>query len=103
MSSLFQELEGETCILYSAGVFTECAVYTRNHSELFAKAGSGFIRLNTDGSTSKSKYRLDTLTIASLHKDPFGRLLTTAGRNTKPLTSQPKYLAYDKEPTNGND
>jgi hypothetical protein len=83
MAGLFQELEGETCILVSQGVFIECRVFTRNQGELFAKLGRGFVRLYANGTTSQSKARLDTLTVYPLHKDSFGKLYNAAGDKTK--------------------
>ena len=96
MPGLFQELEGETCILVSMGVYTECRVYTRSQGELFAKSGGGFVRLYADGATSRSKYRIDTLTIDKLYRDTFGKLFNQPGETVTPLTEQPKYLLLAK-------
>ena len=74
MPGLFQEVDGETCILISGGTYIECAVYSRNHGELFAKLGRGFVRLYANGATSQSKARLDTLTVYPLYKDSLGKL-----------------------------
>jgi len=95
MSGLFQELEGETCILLNAGVFTECTVYTRSEGELFAKSSSGFIRLYASGATSKSKYRIDTLTISTLYVNTFGHLFHRGSPGLKSLPGQPNYLTHE--------
>ena len=42
-------------LLESAGVFKVAAVYTFEDDTLFAKHGSGFIRLKANNQTSKSK------------------------------------------------
>lgn len=73
--SLFQEIEGEVAILVNNGVYKQTPLYKRA-GYLYAKLGSGFIRLLYDGSTSVAKVRLETITWSSglLGKDALGRL-----------------------------
>ena len=85
---LFTQLEGDAAILVSKGVYKQVPLYARD-GVIYAKANGGFIKLNTDGSTSKSDHRLDTLAIeAPLYKGPFGWLRTSGGNGAKPLGSQ---------------
>lgn len=73
---LFQEVEGEAAVLIENGVYKQVPVFKRN-GYLYAKIGSGFVRLYEDGSTTKSKCRLDTLTWgdpATLGRDSLGKL-----------------------------
>jgi hypothetical protein len=58
--SYFTELTGDHAILFVNGVYTQVQLYTRNQ-ELFAKHGQGFVRLNSDYSTSKPKLKLESL------------------------------------------
>lgn len=41
----FTRVEGATCILKSAGIYTQADIYTYN-GHLFAKRGSGFVMLH---------------------------------------------------------
>ena len=70
----FKELEGDAAILSASGVYIQAPLFTRN-GYLFAKVSGGFVKLGTDGSTSKAKLRLEELiTNAPLFRDKFGRL-----------------------------
>ncbi len=72
--SLFKEIEGDSAVIYSAGVFKQVPLYTRN-GFLFAGAFGGFIRLKADGSTSKPSVKLDHIEIEQgLYQDRLGRL-----------------------------
>jgi hypothetical protein len=76
--SFFKEVEGEAAVLVENGVFRQVPLYTRD-GFIFAKVGSnGFVRLMADGSTTKSKLRLDFMSWGSwpLYKDRIGRLCT---------------------------
>lgn len=73
---LFQEIEGEAAVIVEGGVYKQVPVYKRN-GYLYAKVGGGFIRLYADGSTTKPKARLETLTwenYDTLGKDAIGKL-----------------------------
>lgn len=71
---LFVESEGDVAILASGGKYFQVPVYTRN-GFLYAKVGGGFVKLMSDGSTTVSKMRLDTLSFeGDLAADPMGRL-----------------------------
>lgn len=74
--NFFQQIEGEACIIIDRGVFKQVDLYERG-GELFAKLGGGFIRLMSDGSTTKSNARLDAISFESLGRDHIGRLCRT--------------------------
>lgn len=59
--SLFSEVTGEVAIIIDGGVYKQVPLYIR-YGRLYAQVGSGFIKLQRDGSTSKPKVRLETLT-----------------------------------------
>lgn len=89
---LFKELEGDVAILIENGVYKQVPLYTRN-GYLFAKIGSGFVRIMADGSTTKAKTRLDTLmTELPLLKDSMGRLCTSDVEGAKALDDRSKTL-----------
>lgn len=72
--SFFKQIEGEAAILVSNGVYLQVDLYSRA-GYLYAKYGTGFVRLMRDGSTTKAKLRLDTMTwTGSLCADSLGRL-----------------------------
>lgn len=56
--SFFKEVEGEAAVLVIGGVYSQVPLYTRD-GYLYAKYGSGFVRLMADGATTKAKLRLD--------------------------------------------
>jgi len=84
--NFFQQIEGEACIIIDRGVFKQVDLYERG-GELFAKLGGGFIRLMSDGSTTKSNARLDAISFDALGRDHIGRLCRTDTRvaGIKPL------------------
>ena len=59
--SLFQIIENEQAILSNAGLYIQTDLYKLD-GVLYAKLGSGFVRLYADSSTSKPKVRLVRLT-----------------------------------------
>lgn len=74
--SFFQQVEGEAAVLVENGVYRQCDIYTRD-GYLYAKVGSGFVRLMADGSTTKSRLRLDFMSwTGDLRRDGLGRLCT---------------------------
>lgn len=85
---LFQKVEGENAIVVHNGVYRQCDVYERNGA-LFAKVGTGFIRLYANGSTSQTKTRLETLAYdGPLFADRLGRLTREAKEGCKAITVQ---------------
>lgn len=48
----FAEIDGAFCVLFNNGVLRQAKIYSRK-GELFARWGSGFISLYTNGATSK--------------------------------------------------
>ena len=72
--SFFQQVEGEAAVLVENGVYRQCDLYTRD-GYLYAKIGSGFVRLHSDGATTKAKCRLDHMSwTGDLARDQLGRL-----------------------------
>lgn len=72
---MFSIVEGEVAILTSKGVFRQTTVYKRRGG-IYAKWGSGFIRLRSDGGTSIPNVRVETLTWEGpLGTDVHGRLV----------------------------
>jgi hypothetical protein len=69
----FKELEGEAAVLVDNGVYKQVPLFSRN-GYLYAKTAGGFVRLMADGSTTKARMRLDTISVAELAKDSMGRL-----------------------------
>lgn len=86
--SFFKQVEGEAAILVNNGVFSQVDLYSRD-GYLYAKHGSGFVRLYADGSTSKAKLRLDFMSFdETLYRDPMGRLCTGGIVGAKRLTDE---------------
>ena len=82
---MFQALEGDCAVIVEGGVYKQADLYARN-GFLFAKAGGGFVRLYADGSTSKPKCRIDTIsTEKALFSDPLGRICDGSVNKAKPV------------------
>lgn len=82
---LFKEVEGDAAILIENGVYKQVPVYTRD-GYLFAKIGGGYVRLMADGSTTKSRTRLDYLSCdMPLMRDNMGRLCTSGVTGAREL------------------
>lgn len=83
---MFQELEGHTAILVTKGVYQQVPVYVRDNGALFAKVGSGFVRLNATGSTSKATTRIDFLAVDQpMFRNAHGQLFVSDGQGRKPV------------------
>ena len=66
--------EGQVAIIVKGGIYQQTPLYTRN-GYLFAKVGSGFVRLASNGSTSQASTRIDSLVFdGHLCQDALGRL-----------------------------
>lgn len=88
----FKQIEGDAAILVENGVYKQVDLYSRN-GYLFAKLGSGFVRLMADGSTSKHKLRLDTISYeGNLGSDGLGRLCSGDHPKFKPLPQERQML-----------
>lgn len=56
------KITDSTVILLIGGVFKQVAVYRRSYTvRLYAKYGSGYVRLGPDGATSKPKLSWESL------------------------------------------
>ena len=89
---LFQQVEGEAIVLVSNGVYKQVDIYKRD-GYLYAKAGGGFVRLNSDGSTTKAKTRIDTMTwTGALYRDGLGRLMAESLGGAKPIEQNRQLL-----------
>ena len=95
---LFMEVEGEVAILIEKGVYKQVPLYMRN-GYLYAKSGGGFVRLNSDGSTTKPSCRLDTITYDQpMGIDPMGRLCDLAmTEGAKPIPKEKAQLLLGVE------
>lgn len=83
----FRKIEGDTAIVSSGGVYRQCDLYDWD-GKLFAKAGGGFVRLKSNGSTSKDGLNIvHVMTDNPLLVDRFGRLCVTPGDGRKVLES----------------
>lgn len=84
---VFKQLQGDTVILTTGGVYKQVNLYERD-GDLYAGWAGGFIRLYDTGATSQPVVRIEQLiTNAPLHRDPFGRLSTEARKNTLPVAA----------------
>ena len=76
---MFRKLEGDTALLVQGGVYKPADLYEMD-GKLFAQASGGFVRLKTDGTTSKQGVAFHALTTEEpLFTDRFGRLCVAAG------------------------
>ena len=93
---LFQCVEGDVAIVSENGVYKQCDLFMRN-GYLFAKVSGGFVRLMADGSTSKSRMRLETIvTEKSLGTDGMGRLMDGGADKARLLAPAKAALLLDK-------
>lgn len=92
--SYFKEVEpeGQVAIIVQNGVYKQAPLYTRN-GYLFAKVGSGFVRLASNGSTSQPTTRIDSLVFdGRLCQDQFGRLCDASVTGSKSLEKNQEQL-----------
>lgn len=85
--SFFMKVDGESAITVEKGVYRSVELYTRD-GMLYAKAGTGFVRLKSDGSTSKlgGNLRLDFMSWnGKLAEAPYGYLCTPDAEGARPL------------------
>lgn len=86
---MFKQLTGQSAVVRNRGVYRTCDLY-EFRGQMFAKYGSGFVRLNANGSSSLDGLALELLAYeGSLFQDKFGRLCVTAGDGFKELVAQP--------------
>lgn len=94
----FKLLDGDSAVVRVNGTFKETALYSWG-GMLFVEISKGsFVRLNKDGSTSKSKMQLVSLvTDRPLLADKFGRLCVdkSDGRMVLDPAQTQKLLAVD--------
>lgn len=86
---MFKDLApGDVAILMENGVYKQCQLATYN-GQLFAKLGSGYVRLNSAGGTSKPSTGLLTLVYdGPLFRDRFGRLCVQAGEGRREIFAE---------------
>ena len=83
---LFSKIDGEQAIVIRDGVYRQCDLYEKSGA-LFAKVAGGYIRLNSNGTTTQPKTRLETLAYdGPLFADRLGRLTLTNGEGYKQLS-----------------
>lgn len=100
---LFKPLEGCVAVFVSKGVYKQAELYSYN-GYLFIKDGTGFIRVNGDGSTTKSSVVVNFLDTAG-HKiglDNLGRVVTE-DYSGKILKQSPKLLQLTNGENNNDD
>lgn len=86
---MFKKLEGDTVILLQGGVYKPSEMFAWG-GKLFARASGGYVRLRSDGTTSKDGVRFEHMEYdGKLYEDKFGRLTIDYG---KPLDA-PAFLA----------
>lgn len=67
--SLFTKIDG-AAIVRNRGVYRSCDLYEMHSSQsLFAKVGSGFIKLNPRGHTSSPSAKWDQIVGCAFHQD----------------------------------
>ncbi len=75
----------QMAVIVENGVYRQVPLYSRN-GQIFAKVGSGFIRLSGDGSTSKPRCRIEALICdVELRQDRLGRLCDASVSGAKAL------------------
>lgn len=90
--SAFRELEGDSALLQSNGVYRQVPIFERN-GVLFAKWGAGFVRLSQTGATSSPTVQFTELVYEGpLYADAFGRLALSPAEGRKALLPQPGAL-----------
>ena len=52
--SFFKEIEGDAAIVVENGVYRQVPLFERD-GYIYAKIGSGFVRIMADGATTKAK------------------------------------------------
>lgn len=85
--SNFKIVEGHYAITLSGGVYKDAALYTRK-GRYFVKAGSGYISISADGSTSQSKTRLIFLSLdkGEMFKHGHGYVVEKSYSGAKPFS-----------------
>lgn len=79
----FVPLEGDSALIVQNGVYRLADLYQRN-GELFAKHGSGFVRLDSRGGTSSSAVSFKELIYnGPLYSDSFERLYVEQPTNVR--------------------
>lgn len=83
--SFFKQIEGEAAVVTINGVYKQCDLYERD-GYIYAKAAGGFVRLYQDGTTTKPKMRLETMSwTGDLNRDTHGRLCRPSVRGSLTL------------------
>lgn len=72
MSDLFHKIEGEAVVLRSKGLFHQTDLYIRK-DVVYAKKGSGYVRLISDGRTSHPDTFWEYVSV-DIEVGPFGHL-----------------------------
>ena len=79
---MFVQIEGGTCLLMSKGVWKPADLYSLE-GFVFAKLGSGFIKLKRHGATSKADHKwehLDTEPVETIYSATGNMMLVEAGK-----------------------
>lgn len=94
--SFFKQVEGEAAVLVENGVYKQCDVFVRD-GYLYAKVSGGFVRLMSDGSTSKAKCALNFMSFGAPLAARLGRLCIegTPGSLVLPQPAAQKLLGSE--------
>lgn len=85
--AFFQKVEGEGAVIVENGVYKQVELYTRD-GVIYVKTAGGFVRVMSDGSTSKAggRLRLDFLSWeGKLHRTPTGSLCLAEAKGAQAL------------------
>lgn len=89
---VFKQVDGDSVILQSRGVFTQAELYERD-GELYAKISGGFVRLYKSGGTSKDKVSIvQIISDINFHEDKFGRLCAPGTGKELPAPEHQKLI-----------
>lgn len=89
---MFTKIDGAEALLKRAGGFRLGGVYELEHV-LYVKSGAEYVRLYSDGSTSKDKVSVERLTFPDpLHRNPVGWLVTGEHPDAGPIRSNDRII-----------
>lgn len=87
---MFRNLEGHAIVVLN-GVYRECNLFAYSDM-LFAKLGVGYIRLNTNGSTSYHNAKMDKVKYnGDLFANQYGQIVLTEDKGYKKIPDTAKW------------
>lgn len=83
---MFKKIDTDEALIVEGGVYKPAEVYAGPEHGLFVKAKGGFVRIKSDGSTSHTSVKVQTLARnAPLWQDKWGRLCHADGSGHRPV------------------